>query len=259
MRSFLKTLALGVALVACAAANQNANAQTLPPLRASGTLYNSSNPGLTFAYYAVNLKAGDPITVKFKGPSHFQVRIYDRLSGKPMVDRNGLSVKWQYNGALNTSPWTAYSTWYTMNLTMPVNAPDAIMVVKNPEAASGGISYQVYCNPTLVYVPTPTPLVLRPTFQKVGTALDTKIQMNYQVSNGASLPIPVTTVQMYDNTRLTFQSLFTAPQSVGYIPAHSTSATKSVKFDTTVTRISLAVSSTVYGETKTTSFTFLTQ
>src|SRR5581483_3595199 len=117
MRSLLKTLAVGLTLAACVAAHQSASAQTLPPLRAQGTLYNSSNPGLTFAYYAVNLKAGDPLVVKFKGPSHFIVRIYDRLSGKPILDRNGLPVKWQYNGTLNTNAWTAYTTWYTMNLT----------------------------------------------------------------------------------------------------------------------------------------------
>lgn len=177
MRTLAKVLTLGIAVSALAATT--AMAATTQPMIGSGMLMDSRTPNGTWKLYSGSFKAGDSLQVSWFGFSHIKLSIYDRLSGQPALDGNGNPVSTQFTGTLAAG-------WNQMSLSVPVDVADGILVVKNPDAFSGYITYQLFGPRAVAAVTAPQPYVPTPTF--VHDSATGTVSATFPLINMSSLP-----------------------------------------------------------------------
>lgn len=246
MRTILKACTLTLLTLLCLTARPNAQAQGIA---ASGTLTDQvSNANLTFKFYKANFHAGDAVRVRWIGGAHLRMNLYDQYTNKPILDANGNPIAIQYNGPLY------YGLIPTLTLTIPVDAPNAILVLKNPETQSGQVSFQLETYNTLTEMTAPTCWVNYPSFTRIGN----QIRVDYTLSNlgtgiigsskadilvsYAGLPYPYTILNSWLR---------------GYALPGGSVVGNTLYVGSTANYITFLVSNTTFGETFTTNFNFL--
>lgn len=154
MRSMMKVLAAGFLLGGCALAHTSA----LADVTVADTMTDSAtNPAGTWKLYKGDFKAGDKISLAWRGYGNLRMRLHDRKTGKQIMD-GSTPVAVTYVGAFS---WNQAAT---MDLTIPVDAPDAVLVIKNPEQNGGQISFQASSGATLQPMTPPSVWVQPPDF-----------------------------------------------------------------------------------------------
>lgn len=123
--------------------------------------FQAMTPNTSVALYRAAFAAGDQVRLVFRGPAHLRLALFDRSSGRPIIGPGGQPVTLTYAGDLGPKPKSLadlgsyYQATHTMTLAVPVNVPDAVLLVKNPDAHTTAIGYEIFTRPRLTHLTNP--------------------------------------------------------------------------------------------------------
>jgi len=153
MRAWAKALILSLVLTSAVSTARTAKAD---PLAALSFVTDSGAPSQTWKLFQSSFSAGDAVTVVWRGPAHLRLSVWDRDAGTQTLDKSGAPVVFQYTG--NTS---IFST-NTMTVHIPVDVPNAMLVVKNPDVSTGLALFYVYSYDAMRLTTPPAMLIFWP-------------------------------------------------------------------------------------------------